>query len=90
MATTSPWVYDNAVAASLVYAPPVTATASYSDFSREGRAPAAYAGFDDVITTYYYLWQDDRQGGWGWGCRGRGRDCFVRDAITVRTGVSYR
>ena len=80
-------VYEGAVAASLIYSPPGLAYAGPPiDLSREGRAPAAYAGFDDVITTYYYLYQDDRQ----LQCGGRSFDRFEREAITQRVGVSYR
>jgi hypothetical protein len=78
-------IYEGAVAASLVFAPPVTAVGEYQDFSREGRAPSAYAGFEDV-TTFYYLYQDDRQQRWG----GANHDRFERQAITQRVGVSYR
>ena len=78
-------VYDGAVAASLVYSPPVRAD-QHADLSREDRGQAAYAGFEDVITTHYFLYQDDRQLQWG----GLNRDRFERQAITTRTGVSYR
>jgi hypothetical protein len=79
-------VYDGAVAASLVYTPPIVAHGDQPEFSRDGRAAAAYAGFDDVITTYYYLYQDDRQLKYG----GQNHDRFERQAITQRVGVSYR
>ena len=78
--------YDGAVAASLVYTPPVVAHGEQPDFSRDGRAVAAYAGFEDVITTQYFLYQDDRQLKWG----GLNQDRFERQAITIRQGVSYR
>ena len=77
--------YDGAVAASLVFTPPVVALGEPQDFSREGRAPSAYAGFEDV-TTFYYLYQDDRQQRWG----GSSYDRFERQAITQRVGVTYR
>jgi hypothetical protein len=80
-------VYEGAVAASLMYSPTMPPYAGPPlDLSREGRAPAAYAGFDDVITTYYYLYQDDRQ----LQCGGASHDRFERQAITQRVGVSYR
>lgn len=79
-------VYEGAVAASLIYGPAVPPYAGQIDLSREGRAPAAYAGFDDVITTYYYLYQEDRQ----LQCGGLSHDRFERQAITQRFGVSYR
>jgi hypothetical protein len=87
--------YDDAVAAALVYDPPVVAAAPPAEFSRTGRGPSAFVGFDEVITTYYYLFIDDRQGGYGYngtGTSGRGRsfDRYDRQAITQRVGVSYR
>jgi hypothetical protein len=88
--------YDEAVAAALVYDPPVVAVAPPTDFSRTGRGPSAFVGFDEVITTYYYLYIDDRQGGYGYngtgGSNGWGRsfDRYDRQAITQRVGVSYR
>ena len=82
-------VYEGAVAASLVFSPPVTSVGEAQDFSREGRAAAAYAGFEDV-TTFYYLYQDDRQQRWGNGGIYGNHDRFERQAITQRVGVSYR
>jgi hypothetical protein len=82
--------YDGAVAASLVFSPPVASMGEQQDFSREGRAPTAYAGFEEV-TTFYYLYQDDHQQRWGGGRWGGGNnDHFERQAITQRVGVSYR
>ena len=88
-------VYDRAaVAGALVYDPPVIANAPRVDVSREGRAPAAFAGYEDLITTYYYLYQSDYQIGYGTGSSGgpnwRNNDRFERQAITQRVGVSYR
>jgi hypothetical protein len=87
-------IYDDAIAAALVYDPPVIANSPHTDFSREGRAQAAYGGFEELITTYYYLRVDDRQlqygGGGGLGHRGGNFDRFERQAITERVGVSYR
>jgi hypothetical protein len=80
-------VYDDAVAASLVFDPPVVSDEPRFEVSRDGRAPAAFAGFEDVITTFYYLRQDDYQQGFG---RCRFNDHFEREAITERVGVSYR
>jgi hypothetical protein len=86
-ATASPRIYDDAVAAALVYDPPVVADSPRLDVSREGRAATAYAGFDEVITTFYYLRVDDRQQSFG---SGGHHDRFERQAITERVGVSYR
>jgi len=49
----------------------------------------ASAGFEDV-TTFYYLYQDDRQQRWGNGGIYGNHDRFERQAITQRVGVSYR
>src|SRR3954452_18960926 len=89
-AADSTHVYDDAVAAALVYDPPVVVNAPPIDLSREGRGAAAVAGVDDVITTYYYLSVDDRQGGYGKNGHGRSLDRFERQAVTERVGVSYR
>jgi hypothetical protein len=78
--------YDDAVAAALVYDPPVLLNSPRLEVSREGRGQAAFAGFDEVIATYYYLRIDDRQQSYGnWR-----NDRFERQAITTRVGVSYR
>ena len=83
-------VYDDAVAAALVYDPPVVADSPRLDVSREGRQPSAYAGFEDITTTYYYLRVDDRQLNYGGGSGSHNNDRFERQAITERVGVSYR
>jgi hypothetical protein len=83
----NPAVYDDAVAAALVYDPPVVVDAPRVDVSREGRSASAYAGFEELTTTYYYLRIDDRQLDYGGGSH---HDRFEREAITQRVGVSYR
>jgi hypothetical protein len=84
-------LYNNAVAAALVYGPPISTDAARIDLSREGRGQAAYWGYEDVTTTYYYLWQDDYQRSYGGHGRHSGQnDRFEREAITQRAGVSYR
>jgi hypothetical protein len=83
--TTAP-LYDDAVAAALVYDPPMVVNSPRIDVSREGRAPTAYAGFEEITTTFYYLRIDDHQQSVG----GLNNDRFERQAITQRTGVSYR
>src|SRR4051794_20671548 len=85
-------IYDDAVAAALVYDPPVTANSPRIEISREGRAPAAFAGYEELTTTFYYLRVDDRQLNYGGsnGSGGHNNDRFERQAITERVGVSYR
>jgi hypothetical protein len=80
-------LYDDAIAAALVYDPPVVANSPRIDISREGRAPSAYAGFEEMTTTFYYLRIDDHQQTFG---GSHNNDRFERQAITQRVGVSYR
>lgn len=82
----TPQIYDEAISAALVYDPPAIANQPPLDLSREGRSQSAFAGFDELITTFYYLRQDDDQQSFG-KCR---NDRFERQAITERVGVSYR
>jgi hypothetical protein len=80
-------VYDRAtVAGALMYDPPVVASAPPTSISRAGRATEAFAGYEELTATYYYLRQDDRQlnhGSWS-------NDRFERQAITQRQSVTYR
>jgi hypothetical protein len=78
--------YDHAIAASLVFEPPIVASQPKFEFSRAGRAPEAYAGFEEIISTYYYLRVDDRQLDYN----GQSHDRFERRAITTRVGVVHR
>ena len=78
--------YDDAVAASLVFEPPIVASQPRIDFTRDGRAPQAFAGFEEIISTYYYLRVDDRQLDYN----GHSHDRFERRAITTRVGVIHR
>jgi hypothetical protein len=77
---------DGAITASLVFDPPVVASEPPLTISRQGRAPAAYAGFEEIISTYYYLRVDDRQLDYN----GRSHDRFERRAVTERVGVTHR
>ena len=79
-------IYDQAVAAALVFDPPVVLNSPRIDVSREGRAQTAYAGYEELTTTFYYLRIDDHQQNFG----GLRNDRFERQAITQRVGVSYR
>ena len=79
-------IYNDAIAAALVFNPPAIANEFPLDMSREGRSVSAFAGFDEIITTFYYLRMDDYQQ-----TNGKYRnDRFERQAITERVGVSYR
>jgi hypothetical protein len=77
--------YEESNASALAFDPPVVTNAMTPNLSREGREPTAYVGFDEVITTHFYLRHDDRQVIQGWG-----PDRYERRAISERFGVSYR
>ena len=78
--------YDASSSASaLAFDPPVVANAITPNLAREGRGEAAYVGYDETITTYFYLRNDDRQF-----IQGDGADRYERRAISERFGVSYR
>src|SRR5437867_623451 len=54
--------YDNAtVASALVFDPPVISNQPAPDLSRDDRGIAAFAGYDEGITTFFYLRINDRQ-----------------------------
>src|SRR5688572_26797506 len=80
-------VYDRAATASaLMYDPPVAVNAPRIDVSRDGRAQAAFAGYEELTVTQFYLFQDDRQQNYG----GWNNDRFERRAITQKASVTYR
>src|SRR5580704_3830721 len=51
--------YSPSPAAALAFDPPALAGSPRLDLSREDRGPAAFAGFEDETTTFYYLRVDD-------------------------------
>lgn len=51
----------DAVAAALVFTPPVAADAPPIELARAEREPAAFVAFDQVFTTFIYRRLDDRQ-----------------------------
>lgn len=83
-------VYTQASAAALVVDPPVLAGNPRLDLSRDDRGPAAFAGFEDSTTTFYYLGVDD----WYSDNNATGRDGqpenFERHAVSETFGVVHR
>ena len=77
--------YEARTASALAFDPPVVANAVTPDLARDGRETSAYVGFDQVITTHFYLRNDDRQV-----IQGYGSDRYERRAISERFGVSHR
>lgn len=76
--------YTNGGAGALAFDPPVLAGVPRLDLSRDDRGPAAYAGYQDSTTTFYYLRMDDRQ------TDHHGRSRYDREAISETYGTSYR
>ena len=85
-------VYTPATSTALAFDPPVLAGTPRLDLSREGRAPAAFAGFNEATTQYYSLttddWYSDFAGNFG-GSLGN-RDNYQRRAVTQSFGITYR
>jgi hypothetical protein len=84
--------YSPASAAALAFDPPVLAGTPRLDLSRDGRGPAAFAGFNDATTTYYFLESNDTwsdYAGGGWGGRGGNPNDYQRQAVSETFGISY-
>ena len=75
--------YGDSAAAALVFDPPVAEGEPQLALSREGRAPEAFVGFDQVTTTYHYVRFEDRQSD-------EFDEGFDRRSVSVRVGVSQR
>jgi hypothetical protein len=83
--TLASYRYEDASASALAFDPPLLAGAYVPELDRTARGEAAYVGYDEVITTFFYLRNDDRQI-----FQGDGADRYERRAISERFGVSYR
>lgn len=81
-----------APAAALAFDPPVLAGMPQLDLSRDDRGTAAFAGFQDATTTYYFLqtndWYSGYSGGAG-GLRGNNPDYYQRQAVSETYGITY-
>lgn len=77
--------YEATTASALAFDPPIVSSAVTPDLSRAGRQRSAYIGFDSVVTTHFYVRNDDRQVIYG---DDSGR--YERRAISERSGISYR
>lgn len=84
-------VYIDQPALALAYTPPA---AQPLDLARTGRAPAAFIGYESMVTEFFHVRTDDRilfypgrfDSGPGTGGFGR----FERRAVSTRVGVRYR
>ncbi len=78
------YYYESAPAAALVFDPPMTAYAPLPVFSREGRSPAAFYGYELPTVDVYQLYQRDTQRGDGF------PDRFDRTTYSGRSTTTYR
>lgn len=69
--------------AALAFDPPITLSEPPIDLSRDVRGPAAFAGFEDSTTTYFYINTDDRQ-------TTDQTDRFAREAYIAKVGATRR
>jgi len=84
-------------AAALVFSPPLLQDAPPLELSRDERRPAAFVGYPEGVTEFFYVRWDDRQGGGGgWGSGSDGtwgsgfHDRYERRAVSEKVGVLYR
>jgi hypothetical protein len=76
--------HDYATTASaLVFDPPASRYLPPLDLSRDGRAPAAFAGFQQASNTVTFSWTDDHQSTDFF-------DSYDRHTLTVQIGSSVR
>jgi hypothetical protein len=75
--------YDDAVAAALAFDPPVAANEAPLELSRAARGPVAVLGYQESISEYFYLRNDDRQ-------TNDFSDRFEHRAVSEKVGVLYR
>ena len=75
--------YQDVSTASLVFTPPVSLAEEPVELAREDRTPRAFVGYDEVTTSYFHIWTDDRQ-------TNDGTDRYVRRSRIEKVGVSYR
>src|SRR3954452_16105543 len=69
--------------AALAFDPPLTLYQARLDLSRSTRGNAAFAGFEDTTTTYYFVRTDDRQAS-------DGTERFQRDGYSAKLGAIRR
>jgi hypothetical protein len=75
--------YHDAAASSLVFTPPVALGEEPLELARNDRTPQAFVGYDEISTSYFHIWTDDRQ-------TNDGTDRYVRRSTIEKVGVSYR
>ena len=83
--------YAPASGTALAFDPPVLAGSPRLDLTRDGRGPAAFAGFTEESTQYYSLTTNDWYSDFnGFGGRFSNPDMYQRQAVSQTFGVTYR
>ena len=82
-------IYQPGCSAALAFDPPVISGMPRLDLSRDGRGTAAFAGFQQESTTYYFLQTDDYYSDYLNGPFGLGNG-YQRDAVSQTYGLTYR
>jgi hypothetical protein len=80
--------YQPSCSAALAFDPPVISGMPRLDLSRDGRGTAAFAGFQQESTTYYFLQTDDYYSDYLNGPTGLGNG-YQRDAVSQTYGLTY-
>jgi len=75
---------DASPAGALSFDPPIAQGNPRLNLSRTPRQPSAFVGFDQTVTTFFYVRSDDRQ------TENHNNDRFERRAISEQFGTSYR
>lgn len=76
---------EPAASGSLAFDPPIARYTPPIDLSRDVRERAAFVGYDELSTTFYNIYTDDKQ----YLC-GPDNSRYQRRAISERVGISYR
>ena len=76
-------VYQDAAAPSLVFTPPVSLGDEPLELARDDRLPRAFVGYDEITTSYFRIWTDDR-------LTSDGTDRYLRRSTIESLGVSHR
>lgn len=75
---------DAGSAGALAFDPPIAQGNPRLNLSRNPRQPSAFVGFDQTVTTFFYVRSDDRQ------TENHFNDRFERRAVSEQFGTSYR
>jgi hypothetical protein len=76
--------YVDAGSPAMAFDPPIVLGAPRLNLNRDLCQPQAFVGFDQTVTTFFYVRSDDRQ------TEDHRNDRYERRAISEQFGTSYR